>query len=263
VFSIGRACLFGARSTRATLTPFVSPHRNEVDVPDDLRQALLGETITKEMEDDVEGGAKPNILASLLSSRASELNDMEEGGLMKEIRTVYEKLWGENNLRKYECRVVDGSYSVTNTFEEDIDMPSMQRRHADDAAEEEAGPPRATQRIETVATASPVNKIIGRAIRSVYTKGHAMKTETKVIVDDLNVRLEAGKMYLVLGLPGSGKSSLLKIIANTLRQDAKHVVGGEVTVNGISTKDKEVVWSVSATVAVKCLSCMCGSRRYR
>jgi ABC-type multidrug transport system fused ATPase/permease subunit len=223
-------------------------HRKEVDVPDDLRQVLLGEEITKEIEDDVEGGSKPNILSSLLSSRASELNDMKDGDLMKEIRTVYEKLWGSNNQRKYECRIVGGSYSVTNTFEEDVDMPSMHMNHGD-AVEEEAGPPRATQRIETVATASPINKVFGRAFKSVYTKGHAMRTETKVIVDDLNVRLEAGKMYLVLGLPGSGKSSLLKIIANTLREDAKNVVGGEVTVNGISPKDKELVWSVSTIVS--------------
>ena len=72
-----------------------------------------------------------------------------------------------------------------------------------------------------------------------------MKKESKVIAEGINLCLKPGKMYLVLGLPGSGKSTLLKMIANTLPQDDKHVLGGEVSVNGMSKSDKNIVWSVS------------------
>lgn len=200
-------------------------------------------------DDDLEAGEdgeKPaSLLSSLLTSRASELNDMEEDDLVKEVRKVYEKLWN-NTTRKYECRVVDGSYTVTSTFENDVDLPRMHLHRGSAKKEEEHkdGPPRATQRIDTVASASPIAKLFGRTFKSIYTRGHAMKTESKVIIDDVNIRLEAGKMYLVLGLPGSGKSSLLKIIANTLRQDSSNIVGGKVSINGISPDDKGVIWSV-------------------
>ncbi len=49
-------------------------------------------------------------------------------------------------------------------------------------------------------------------------------------------------MYPVLGLPKSGKSTLLKMIANTLTESKKHVIGGGVSINGASP-DGDVVWS--------------------
>ena len=44
------------------------------------------------------------------------------------------------------------------------------------------------------------------------------------------------------GAPGSGKSTLLKMIADTLYKSKDHVVGGEVTVAGVSPA-KGVYWS--------------------
>lgn len=38
---------------------------------------------------------------------------------------------------------------------------------------------------------------------------------------------------------------VLKMIANRLPEDKKHVVGGTVLVNGIDRLDKEYYWSVS------------------
>lgn len=38
---------------------------------------------------------------------------------------------------------------------------------------------------------------------------------------------------------------VLKMIANRLAEDKKHVVGGTVLVNGIDRLDKEYYWSVS------------------
>jgi ABC-type multidrug transport system fused ATPase/permease subunit len=237
-------------------------NRKEVDVPEDLRAALLGEEVVKHMNDDEEDGAKPVIiLHSLLSSRASEIAEMDEDELVKEIRMVHEKLWGQDP-RQYECRVVNGSYTVTKVSENDVKFPNvahiasatLRRSPHGEQEEEESGPQRATQRIETVATASPINKIFGRMARSVYTGGNAMKKETKVIAEGINLRFEAGKMYLILGLPGSGKSTVLKMIADTLTKDDKHVVGGKVIVNGMSPSDKDVVWSVRCFVCLRIMS---------
>ena len=97
------------------------------------------------------------------------------------------------------------------------------------------------------------------------------KTQKKVIMEGVNLKLEQGKMYLILGAPGCGKSTcefdpsyvfcfvmgfvivfsltclrnriVLKMIANILPQDKKHVVGGSVEVNGVDSNDEDIVWS--------------------
>ncbi len=234
--------------------------RKEIDIPADLRAALLGEEIVKHMGSDVEEGSKPSShLASLLSSRASDVAAMDEDELVKEIRSISQKLWGKTP-RQYECRVINGSYTVTTYVEDDLTFPRV-RRMATEAAklggrgepenregglEEEAlGPQRATQRIETVFSASLLYRVLNRLAR--LTGGKPMKEEMKVIAEGINLCLKPGKMYLVLGLPGSGKSTLLKMIANTVPQDDKHVLGGEVFVNGMSSSEKKIVWSVSVS----------------
>ena len=40
--------------------------------------------------------------------------------------------------------------------------------------------------------------------------------------------------------------SVLKMIANLLPEDGKHTVGGTVEVNGINSKDTDIIWSVSS-----------------
>lgn len=237
--------------------------RKEVDIPTDLRAALLGEDIVKHIGSDVEEGSKPSShLASLLGSRASEVAAMDDDELVKEIRSISEKLWGKNP-RQYECRVINGSYTVTRFVESDLSFPRVSRmataasklrgsgepenREGGVEEEEEEGPQRATQRIETVFSASLFYRVLSNLAR--FTGGKTMKEESKVIAEGINLCLKPGKMYLVLGLPGSGKSTLLKMIANTLPQDDKHVKGGEVFVNGMSSSEKKVVWSVSVSLS--------------
>lgn len=41
---------------------------------------------------------------------------------------------------------------------------------------------------------------------------------------------------------------VLKMIANILPQDKKHVVGGTVEVNGVDSGDEDIVWSVSISI---------------
>ena len=63
------------------------------------------------------------------------------------------------------------------------------------------------------------------------------------ILKNLNLRLTSGKLYLVLGLPGSGKSTILKYIANILSESKDKVKGGELTLNGCRPDDSSYVWT--------------------
>jgi ABC-type multidrug transport system ATPase subunit len=61
----------------------------------------------------------------------------------------------------------------------------------------------------------------------------------KVILEDINLVLKPSKMYLVLGHPGSGKTSLLKAIAGRLSTATGEMTTGSVTYNGLSLNDKK------------------------
>jgi ABC-type transport system involved in cytochrome bd biosynthesis fused ATPase/permease subunit len=181
------------------------------------------------------GSEKQSIIGSLVSERTAELAALEESELMKKINQMWVSV--KAKPPKVECRVVNGSFTVTRRFE----VHDVSGQGVD---EEEGRSKRATQQIENVISAGPLIALFRKAYKQISTMGHAFVEESKAIVDGVNLRLEGGKMYLILGAPGSGKSTLLKMIANTLRQDKCHVVGGDITVNGISPKDPAVVWSV-------------------
>lgn len=68
----------------------------------------------------------------------------------------------------------------------------------------------------------------------------------KVILDDINLVLKPSKMYLVLGPPGSGKTSLLRAIAGRLSLVNGETTEGSVTYNGLSLKDKSNVYIENA-----------------
>jgi ABC-type multidrug transport system ATPase subunit/ABC-type multidrug transport system permease subunit len=63
------------------------------------------------------------------------------------------------------------------------------------------------------------------------------------ILKNLNLRLESGKLYLILGLPGSGKSTVLKYVANLLMEDKDHIRGGTVTLNGVDPHNPSFEWT--------------------
>ena len=66
---------------------------------------------------------------------------------------------------------------------------------------------------------------------------------TKVILDDINLVLQPGKSYLVLGPPQSGKTSLLRAISGRIRpskrkrQNRKQAITGQVLYNGRSLEE--------------------------
>lgn len=85
----------------------------------------------------------------------------------------------------FEVRVRDGSFTV------DSPVVSGSRK-------KEAG----TQHIPTVTNGGGFFKCYD-AVRRLATTGTLRKeTETKVIMDGVNLILEQGKMYLILGAPG-------------------------------------------------------------
>jgi len=64
--------------------------------------------------------------------------------------------------------------------------------------------------------------------------GKTEKNEAKVILNKINLVLKPGKTYLILGAPGSGKTSLLRAIAGLLPEKRMQ---GSITYNGLSSKN--------------------------
>lgn len=56
------------------------------------------------------------------------------------------------------------------------------------------------------------------------TKSFRVQGERRVVIDDLNLTLPAGKSLALLGRNGAGKSTLMQIIAGSMRPDSGRVV---------------------------------------
>lgn len=138
-----------------------------------------------------------------------------------------------------DVRVMNGSYTITNYLEDGGDGDHDYENVAN------SGPRRAKQKISTVQTESPIYKLFKTLQKLVTTGkcGSPTRKETKVVMDGINLVMQPGKLYLILGAPGCGKSTLLKMIAATLVQSKDHVVGGSVSVNGIEQGTKNIIWS--------------------
>ena len=92
----------------------------------------------------------------------------------------------------FEVRIKDGSYSVK--------LPSVEG--------EKCGNQQQQQFIPTVTNSRTLMKM-ARAIWGLVTSGRYQRStdETKSVLEGINLYLEGGKTYLVLGAPGSGKST--------------------------------------------------------
>ena len=91
----------------------------------------------------------------------------------------------------FEVRIKDGSYSVK--------LPSVEGEKSNHKQQ---------QFIPTVTNSRTLMKM-ARAIWGLVTSGRYQRStdETKSVLEGINLYLEGGKTYLVLGAPGSGKST--------------------------------------------------------
>ena len=244
---------------------------NNIQVSDRLLRNITGEEPAElgERRSAPAAAGRESVLGALFKehqesilSKASNPDDVETA-VAREIRDKLEGLKHSEGTN-FNVRVRDGSYTVT--------VPVKGGGNA----KEEAG----TQHITTVTNAGALYKF-KEALQRLFASGSARReTERKIIMQGVNLVLEEGKMYLILGAPGCGKSvrefqwlccvlrirvalidrifvcdlsfffrmgcmTVLKMIANMLPRDKNNHVGGTVTVNGVESTDKNVVWSVS------------------
>lgn len=155
---------------------------NNLSINPHLRRAILGEELYDEAacKGRVSRGnisKRESLLGSLI---ASHQTDLEEEYLSETARRVREKIDElERSDISLEVRVKGGGYAVT--------VP---------AASSEKG-------IETVASTGALMGLARRLGSMLTCNGSGgAKQETKVIMDGVNLFLEEGKMYLVLGAPG-------------------------------------------------------------
>jgi len=95
-------------------------------------------------------------------------------------------------------------------------------------------------KIKTVYNSSYIYPL-WKNMKRIY-KGEKKETtekKWKTVLDRIDLVIKPGKMYLVLGPPESGKSTLLKAIASHLYPGKKGVLEGTVVYNGMTLKDKD------------------------
>jgi ABC-type cobalamin/Fe3+-siderophores transport system ATPase subunit len=191
--------------------------RNEVKVPDDLRRQL---------DTQIHQVAAKTHTELLVSQTQERLSSVQEDPTVKEFKQILESL--QSAPPNFSLRVKNGSYKITNYYDYDPDKVVVDGK-------------RVKQKIATVRTESVLYKLKKLVTKCFKGELKPYKKES-IILDQINLSLEPGKMYLVLGAPGSGKSSLLKLISQTLFTSRDHNVGGEVSVAGV-TPGKDVHWS--------------------
>lgn len=219
---------------------------NEVNVPDSLREKLW-------MSLDEKFVSKRAPTEKTHTEYLTELQlegdqSFQQSGPFQDVLERLRKV--KLNVPPIDLRIKDGSYKVTQYITEDpfekIHASLHASTHGEDKLEgsQHDGPKRATQKIKTVSSESPFMKICTCLATCLVQKGNMKKrTKIKTIMDGVNLYFESGKMYLVLGGPGSGKSTLMKMIANNLIVNKDCHFDGEVTLSGLSPKDKKIYWT--------------------
>jgi hypothetical protein len=157
---------------------------NNLSINPHLRKAILGEELYNQSICTKNGGSlsrtslskRESLLGSLIASHLTEVEGEELGQTAREVREKMEVF--ENTNISIEARVVDGRYEVK--------LP----------------PSSSKGRIETVASSGALMKL-GKRLGDMLICKEKPKEETKVIMEGVNLYLEEGKMYLVLGAPGT------------------------------------------------------------
>ena len=193
-----------------------------------------------------------SILDEEISRRKLSILEYEnEDPLIKQVRETYQQL--KFSRHKYDLRIINGSYTVVNKVKEDYNLNKADVVEEGEGGfdEEGSGPKKKSPKkenkphIDTVTSSNHMIQFVKKLVHCCRTGEFQMKEreEEMVIMDGVNLCLESGKMYLVLGAPGAGKSSILKMIAQNLRVGEDKKFGGSVTINGVGHDEKEVHWT--------------------
>jgi len=249
--------------------PSLLASRNEIDIPDQVLESLSKDGSRRKKRKSKDSASSTSIIKEMTLKRSSA----EEGRLAAEFQEVMDKL--RSKLNHFDLRIRDGSYTVTNWVEESQGNKATVGGAASGPGEEaESVPPQprlAKQETKTVVSASIIGRCIVSIVRLWKHGTLRKKREKKVIMEGVNLYFETGKMYLVLGGPGSGKvrteqcrlldnveytlflvrltffvidqqSTLLKLAANNLLSGKGIVQEGSVSVAGISP-GKGIYWN--------------------
>ena len=162
---------------------------NNINVDEDLRRALLSQEMNSKVENKVDRRSKydtrQSLLGGLVKSHQEEHLLEEDSEPIRDLRSKLERAKRHN--APFEVRIKDGSYKVKTPV-----GPSV-----------EAG----RQHIATVANAGCAYRLREAYRRLLATGSCKQVTEDKIIMEGINLVLEGGKMYLILGAPGCGKST--------------------------------------------------------
>jgi len=225
---------------------------------------------------------RESIFGALFRKHHSDIHHSDQrSAIEREITEEFTERFGQfSEFYSFECRIVDGSYVVETPVldgddddegegeEEFFDNEENQQQQQDEVETMSNDNNKKTRRrssvqqqqqqhqlqrqkshIPTVTNTSTLSTLLSSIKRCVTTGTCRRPYETKVIMKDINLVFEEGKMYLILGAPGCGKSTLLKMIAGRLPETSgsgkgpRRTVGGKVEVNGVNSKDTNIVWS--------------------
>jgi ABC-type multidrug transport system ATPase subunit len=206
----------GPRSSTQTCPPHIDTHRG----PCTTHQQFLAEIRQSSLQKGSTDGSLKSLIDHPLITRVAK-----EQEILKQ------------KLPHLDLRVKNGSYVATNHFQED---PNASKHYSQVEEDEQLadGPRRAKQDIQTI-TSSGVFLNCLRKLRQCLTTGSVKGfTQDTTIIEGINLIFEPGRMALVLGGPGSGKSSILRLIAGNLPKGKDYQVGGKVTLSGICPTDK-------------------------
>jgi len=151
-----------------------------VEVPEELKRSLKGEDAPATDNGD-EGEYRGDMIDEILSSQKSNYEEIENSDLMKRVLQTYSDL--KFSPFEYDLRIKDASYTVTNY---------LQPYELSDAEKNK-------QHYNTVISSSFVAKFVRKLKYFIKHHEWSKKSDTRILLDGVNLRFESGKMYLVLG----------------------------------------------------------------
>ena len=194
------------------------------DVVDPLDRSRPGQLGSM---DDLVGLAEQNNIVELSETQKAAIRETSEA--MKYIQSKMKEYNAQMGTFPIEIRMKCFSYSVSVNKD--------------------------ANKIRTVYNSSLIYDVVKffKSLGSGYTG--RQQTATKVVLNEISLVLKPGRMYLVLGPPGAGKSTFLRAIAGRLSVDRGSHVKGTVTYNGKTFEDKTKFHIENAIAFIDQLDC--------